>query len=278
MQWGPAARKLGPRSSDGLTNCCDFGFDTLAMPAKLHMQMCDNAGGRVDMSGVVVCSAPDNLVRAGQFARNTLRGADLRTFEDLLREIPAEPILVYFTHPDFDHVKGLLEILRPKPVDIVIYYATRPAPEQAAKLGRLIGEIRPQHTAIVFEAKAAVECILRAPHHGSGTSLSKASNRVRVLREGLGLTQTELAQALGTSLRTVQNWERDDRTAKGHRLRDLEELRSALEEVVPDQDLRHWLRAKNKALGGRQPFELIVEGKARDILSEFRRLQAGEPI
>jgi DNA-binding transcriptional regulator YiaG len=41
----------------------------------------------------------------------------------------------------------------------------------------------------------------------SGTVSSTA--RARQLREYFGLTQIELAHALGVSLRTVQNWDRD---------------------------------------------------------------------
>jgi hypothetical protein len=87
-----------------------------------------------------------------------------------------------------------------------------------------------------------------------------------------------MAHALGMSLRSVQNWERKNAAAKGHRLRDLEELRSVLDELVPSRDLAVWLRSENQAFGGRQPIELIIQGKGRDILAEFRRLQAGEPI
>ena len=129
-----------------------------------------------------------------------------------------------------------------------------------------------------FEAKAAAASILRLPHHGSRTALGKSESRVRLLREWFGLTQTEMAHALGISLRSVQNWESNNAAAKSHSLRDLEELRSVLDEVVPSRDLPVWLRSVNQASGGRQPFELIIQGKARDILAEFRRLQAGEPI
>jgi DNA-binding transcriptional regulator YiaG len=218
------------------------------------------------------------MARAGQFAGRALPDAEVRTFADLFRKTPVEPVLVYLTHPDFDHVKGLLEILKPNALDVVIYYATKPTPDEAAQLGRLVGEVRPQHTSVFFEAKAAAASILRLPHHGSRTAPGKSENRVRLLREWFGLTQTEMAHALGMSLRSVQNWERNHTAAKGHRLRDLEELRSVLDEIVPVPDLPVWLRSENQAFGGRQPLELMVQGKARDILAEFRRLQAGEPI
>jgi transcriptional regulator with XRE-family HTH domain len=230
------------------------------------------------MSTAVVCAMPVSLARAGQFAGRALPGAQVRTFADLFRETPAKPVLVYLTHPDFDHVKGLLEALKPKALHVVIYYASKLTPDEAAQLGRLVGEVRPRHTSVVFGAKAAAASILRLPHAGSGAAPGNSESRVRLLREWFGLTQTEMAHALGMSLRSVQNWEHGNTAAKGHRLRDLEELRSVLDEIVPEPELPVWLRSENQALGGRQPVELIVQGKARDILAEFRRLQAGEPI
>jgi DNA-binding transcriptional regulator YiaG len=231
------------------------------------------------MASVVVCAAPQNMVRARRFARNELREAELRTFEDLFRNIPLTNVLVYLTHPDYDHVRGLLQVLKPNAPYVVIYYARHAAPEEAAGLGRLVGELRPRHTAVVFEAKAAVASVLYAPRHGSQKDLkAKSENRVRSLREKFALTQTDMAQALGVSLRTIQNWERNNQALKGYRIRDLEELRSVLHDVVADPDLPVWLRSENEAFQGKRPIDLVIEGKSRDILAEFRRLQAGDPI
>jgi hypothetical protein len=43
-------------------------------------------------------------------------------------------------HPDYDHVRTLLENLKPATPDVVIYYASRPAPQDAVQLGKLVGE------------------------------------------------------------------------------------------------------------------------------------------
>jgi transcriptional regulator with XRE-family HTH domain len=255
------------------------GF-SMHLPGSLaHNCICNYATMSLKhMSSVVVCAMPVSLARAGQFAGRALPNAEVRTFADLLRKAPIEPVLVYLTHPDFDHLEGLLKTLKPNPLHVVIYYATKPTPDEAAQLGRLVGEVRPRHTAVFFDANAAAASILRLPHHGRATAAGKSENRLRLLRERFGLTQTEMAGALGMSLRSVQNWEHGNTAAKGHRLRDLEELRSVLDEIVRGPDLPAWLRSENQAFSGRQPLELIVEGKARDILAEFRRLQAGEPM
>ena len=228
------------------------------------------------MASVVVCAEPSSWQRAGRFADRVLGGAEMRTFEDLHRQTPLEPILIYLTHPDYDHLRSLLETLKPTSRVVVIYYAKRPAPQEAAQLGKVVGETRPNHTSVVFEAKAAASVL----QHSKTVRRKPAPtpNRTRQLREHFGLTQTELAQALGLSLRTVQNWERAGGAGKTRQLRDLEELWTILEDSVKASDIPAWLRSKNDAFGGNRPIELLKEGKTRDIIVEFRRLQAGEPV
>src|SRR5215472_1778457 len=105
-----------------------------------------------------------------------------------------------------------------------------------------------------------------------------STGRTRYLRERFGLTQSEMALALGVSLRTVQNWEQAGARARGLRLQDLEELRDTLEDVMSDSEIPVWLRSVNDTFGGRRPLDLLAQGKARDIIVEFRRLQAGDPV
>ena len=91
------------------------------------------------------------------------------------------------------------------------------------------------------------------------------------------MTQTELAHALGISLRTVQNWERAGVAGRPRQMRDLEELWGILKESVKGSDIPAWLRSENESFGGERPIGLLKEGKTRDIIVEFRRFQAGEP-
>src|SRR5512140_1917532 len=113
------------------------------------------------MASIVVCAEPSSWQRAGRFAARALGDAELRSFEDVRRRAPLQPILVYLTHPDYDHLRSLLRMLKPASPDVVIYYATRLASEEAAQLGKLVGETRPNHTSVVFEAKAAAASVLR---------------------------------------------------------------------------------------------------------------------
>ncbi len=50
-----------------------------------------------------------------------------------------------------------------------------------------------------------------------------------------------------------------------------------MRESIKGSDITAWLRSESDAFAGQPPIELLKEGKARDIIVEFRRLQAGEP-
>ena len=231
------------------------------------------------MAGIVVCAEPGSWQLAGRFAEKSLEDAELKSFAALRRRAPVQPILVFLTNTDYQGLRSLLRTLKPASPDVVIYYANRLAPEEAAKLGKLVGETRPNHTSVVFEAKTAVASVLGHSRSASSRKGSRSSsNRTRRLRGHFGLTQSELANALGFSLRTVQNWERAEVAKRPRQLRDLEELWSILKQSMKGPDIPAWLRLESDAFGGRRPIELLKEGKARDIVVEFRRLQAGEPV
>jgi DNA-binding transcriptional regulator YiaG len=229
------------------------------------------------MGSVVVCAEPGSWQQASRFASRSLDNAELKTFEELRRQTPVDPILVYLTHPDYDHLRSFLQFLKPASPDVVIYYASRLAPQDAAQLGKLVGETRPSHTSVVFEAKTAALSVLQHSRSSTRKNGTGAGTRTGHLRERFGLTQTELAHALGVSLRTVQNWERIGAAGRPHQLRDLEELWIILKESIKGSDIPGWLRSRSDAFAGVRPIELLKEGKARDIIVQFRRLQSGEP-
>jgi DNA-binding transcriptional regulator YiaG len=231
------------------------------------------------MASVVVCAEPGNWPQASRFAAKVLGDAQLKSFEELRRQKPIVPVVVYLTSPNYTSLRSLLEGLKVVWADVVIYYANRLAPQDAAQVGRVVGETRPSHTSVVFDAKAAAASVLqqtRPSYRKNGADSSVA--RVRRLREQLAPTQTELAHAVGVSLRTVQNWERSGASGSPRQLRDLEELWTVLKDSMKISDIPTWLRSANDAFGGQRPLDLLKEGKAPDIIVEFRRLQAGEPV
>jgi transcriptional regulator with XRE-family HTH domain len=91
------------------------------------------------------------------------------------------------------------------------------------------------------------------------------------------ITQTELASAVGASVRTVQNWTRggSPRGATAHRLLDVQHLVNELREVYTDEGIQIWLRSRNRNLGGRRPIELLADDHIDLVLQEVDRVVGG---
>lgn len=90
-----------------------------------------------------------------------------------------------------------------------------------------------------------------------------------------GVSQSELAEALGTSVRTVQNWAVGHSTPRGdsrEKLLDVQFLIDELRDVYTDEGIGIWLRARNRNLGGARPVELITDGHFDQVLEEAQRL------
>src|SRR3984893_16475951 len=151
------------------------------------------------MASIVVCAEPGSWQQASRFAKKVLGEVELKSFEDLRRRAPVQPLLVFLTHTDYHRLRSLLRTLKPASPDVVIYYANRLAPEEAAQLGKLVGETRPNHTSVVFEAKAAVASVRRHSRSSDlGNGNVSSASRTRQLREHFRLSQTEsLRRALG---------------------------------------------------------------------------------
>ncbi len=154
--------------------------------------------------------------------------------------------------------------------------------EKAAELGRIVGELQSRRIFICFNSEDVVN-VLGLPGTGKtqflldGVMRVAAHNRVAALRKELALTQADVGNAIGVSARTVQNWE-----AKGHtpvrKLRDLQELRELVQGYIEKGVISKWMDAPSEAFHGLTPRELIRQGKVRDLVLEFRRMQTGEPL
>lgn len=95
---------------------------------------------------------------------------------------------------------------------------------------------------------------------------------------GTGITQAELAEAVGTSVRTVQNWTRGDATPRGKtatRLVDVQHLVHELQDVYTDEGIQIWLRSRNRNLGGQRPMELLAADRVDEVLVEVNNILRG---
>ena len=94
----------------------------------------------------------------------------------------------------------------------------------------------------------------------------------------LGLTYAQIATALGTSERTLQQWREGavEPTATDiQRLEALRELQDQLLQAVRRESVRAWLQANVSALGGRRPIDLLLVGDIEEVTRSLLRLNAG---
>ena len=164
----------------------------------------------------------------------------------------------------------------------LVMFSEHAEPEKAAEWGRLVERFLPDRSQICLRRNSLV-ALLGASARLPMAAIEKLEDvrplEVEHLRKDLGLTQERMAAAIGVTPRTVQNWEseRPSPHAK-RRLRDLIELRQTLREYMQPDQFQEWLTTNNEAFGEAKPFDLIVDGRTRDVLVEFRRLQTGEPL
>jgi DNA-binding transcriptional regulator YiaG len=162
----------------------------------------------------------------------------------------------------------------------LVLYSEMPDLESVVEWARLLERHLPRRSYVCFmDNKVADVLKLRPIHAGQGLDASSIqAGEISALRSDLGLTQQQLAAAIGVSPRTVQNWEFGKHSPQiERRLRDLLELRQVLKEYLPPEQIQQWLTSPNDVFAGASPREWILGGRTRDVLIEFRRLQTGEP-
>lgn len=104
---------------------------------------------------------------------------------------------------------------------------------------------------------------------------------VKGLREGLGLTQEELARLIGVSARTVSRWENGESEPTALALKGIrrwQQMLARLQEVFTTEALPRWFHLPNEALGGRTPFEVACTiGGEEELLNLIGRLEWSIP-
>ena len=167
--------------------------------------------------------------------------------------------------------------------DWLLLYVAHHSLEAAAKIGFVAGQELPKPAEFAFDAQRLRECVMRVcnlwAHPLPDVKRSFSAGEVLRARKTLELTQEQLARALQVTTRTIQNWERNIATSQlDCKARDLRELLELLGEYVLPGKEADWLRTKHEAFAGQQPLDLLIAGKLRDLIVEFRRLQEGQPV
>jgi DNA-binding transcriptional regulator YiaG len=98
------------------------------------------------------------------------------------------------------------------------------------------------------------------------------------LEEGLGVSEGELAQALGTSRRTLQRWRSGTAYPQQATRRRLAELLSLWERVgatFESANVRRWVHTPSLYMGGITPAEAIRVGRLDRVKAALEALDSG---
>ena len=103
---------------------------------------------------------------------------------------------------------------------------------------------------------------------------------MRVVNEvtNAGISQSELAQAVGSATRTVQNWATGHNTPRGgavKRLLDVRMVVQLLSDSYTDEGIDIWLHSRNRNLEMRRPIDLLTEGQIDRVLDEAKWVAGG---
>lgn len=162
----------------------------------------------------------------------------------------------------------------------LVLYARRADHRKVVGWARVAERVLPKQTEFCFSAPEVARALKLRTRTAPAATRPSGTGRldVEALRNGFGLTQAQLASAIGVSERTVQNWEAGRVSPQAERrTRDLVELKEVLDRYIAADALQQWLISPNDAFAGDAPRDWIIEGRARDVLWEFRRMQVGEP-
>jgi DNA-binding transcriptional regulator YiaG len=208
-----------------------------------------------------------------RFARRLGAAPSAIEFEHLKGLPKNQRLLVYLSGGEPpEEVKDVLRTVSRNRYEILVLYSAARTPETAAKWGMVLGEVRPKHAHLSFDAGQVAKILELKPG-------AKPTIEIGGIRKQLGLTQEQLSTALKISPRTVQNWEAGIGLSQlEKRAADIAEFVDLLNDYISSEKQHDWLRTPNQAFGGPTPLEMLMAGRVRDAIIEFRRLQAGQPM
>jgi transcriptional regulator with XRE-family HTH domain len=233
------------------------------------------------MSDVLVCAEPETREEATRFVAKWGARPQICSVNRLKRwRGKAEKTKVMFVYLMGAESRATLRsclrhVSNDRGLEVVVY-SHPDSDHQAAELGKIVGELRPHRTYMCFAGEEVEHFFQRRigsvalESHGSHETLT-------TLRKDLNLTQVDVAAALDVTPRTVQNWEKHG-SGSERALRDFKELHGLLSKYIGVHEITAWMDSPNDALQKRTPRDLIREGKTRDLILEFGRLQTGEPL
>jgi transcriptional regulator with XRE-family HTH domain len=115
---------------------------------------------------------------------------------------------------------------------------------------------------------------------GRADGAASSVTYMRVVNEvtRAGITQAELAKAVGSGARAVQNWASGQNTPRGEAVKRLLDVRTVVEllsDSYTDEGIDIWLHSRNRNLDMRRPIDLITEGQIDRVLEEAKWVAGG---
>ncbi|BBX98092.1 hypothetical protein AWC15_22310 [Mycobacterium lacus] len=93
-----------------------------------------------------------------------------------------------------------------------------------------------------------------------------------------GITQAELAKAVGAGPRSVQNWASGHNTPRGRsaaKLLDVHAIVDLLSDSYTPEGIDIWFHSRNRNLDMRRPIDLLTEGDFDRVLDEAKWVAGG---
>lgn len=120
--------------------------------------------------------------------------------------------------------------------------------------------------------------------HAGGSEVSEAaagrvtySNIVGTLRQN-GVPLVDVGRATRVKVRQVQHWLAGTSKPSGptlERLIDLSYLVERLADVYHPEGIEIWFHARNRALGGRRPIDMLEDGEFEPVIDLVEQLTQG---
>lgn len=121
----------------------------------------------------------------------------------------------------------------------------------------------------------------RATRKRAGEAGEPASvTYMRVVEEvtKAGITQAELAKAVGSGPRAVQNWASGANAPRGEAVKRLLDVRTVVEllsDSYTDEGVDIWLHSRNRNLDMRRPIDMIIDGQIDEVIEQAKWVAGG---
>jgi DNA-binding XRE family transcriptional regulator len=180
-----------------------------------------------------------------------------------------EPAYTHLFHRLGTHHSGL----------VALYTNHEQTPPQAFEWGKLVQKAELKRSVWVHNFPHLWQILRSESQMGEHLAFTLPPFSLVEARRRLGLTQEQMAKALGVAPRTIQNWEQGvGLSLLGKKTEQLRRLLSLMDEFVIAPEEQTWLKQPLPALQEKTPRETIASGKLDELVRELVCLEEGMPV